>query len=99
VPVIAPRSGFVTRCDPLELGLTAIALGAGRTRADQKIDPAAGIELAVNVGDRVSKNEPLAWVHAASQTMAASVLERVSRSYVIARSPAGATRFRGARLK
>jgi pyrimidine-nucleoside phosphorylase len=40
-----------------------VALGAGRTRADQRIDPAVGIELLVKRGDRVEQGEPLCLLH------------------------------------
>src|SRR5690606_33030156 len=43
VRVKAPATGFVRAIDPLELGLTGVAMGAGRTRADQDVDPAVGI--------------------------------------------------------
>src|SRR5690606_28131070 len=43
--VAAPRAGVVAAIDALELGWVSVALGAGRTRADQAVDPAAGIEL------------------------------------------------------
>ncbi|HVH43238.1 MAG TPA: thymidine phosphorylase, partial [Labilithrix sp.] len=45
VPVKAPRDGFVTGIDALAIGLTGVAMGAGRTRADQKVDPHRRIDL------------------------------------------------------
>jgi thymidine phosphorylase len=49
--------------DALALGLLAVDLGAGRKRAEDRVDPAVGIELGARVGDRVAKGEPLAWLH------------------------------------
>jgi pyrimidine-nucleoside phosphorylase len=63
VPVPAAKSGYVLDIDALELGLTAVVMGAGRTRADQTVDPAVGIELFAKPGDRVKKGEPLAQLH------------------------------------
>lgn len=79
--VTAPKSGFVTGIDALALGLLAIELGAGRTRADQKIDPAAGFELHATLGERVQRGTPLITIHAASPTLARSVEARVARTY------------------
>lgn len=64
--VTAEREGFVAAIDPLRLGYGVIALGGGRTRQDQAIDPAVGFELEVGVGHRVARGAPLAVVHAAT---------------------------------
>ena len=66
IDVAAPRSGFVTGIDALELGLTGVAIGAGRTRADQAVDPAVGIVIKAHVGEKVGKGEPLAELHLAA---------------------------------
>jgi pyrimidine-nucleoside phosphorylase len=67
VPVIARRGGYVNDCRALELGVLAVALGAGRRRAEDEVDHAAGIELAVQLGDRVEPGQPLAWLHASER--------------------------------
>ena len=54
------RSGFVTAIDAEKVGRVALALGAGRQTAADRIDPLAGITLSVRVGDRVSVGSPLA---------------------------------------
>jgi pyrimidine-nucleoside phosphorylase len=38
-------------------------MGAGRLRAEDKIDPAVGIEILAKPGDRVVRGEPLARLH------------------------------------
>ena len=42
----APRAGVVSRLDAELLGRAAVALGAGRDRADAGVDPSAGIDIA-----------------------------------------------------
>jgi len=64
--VRAEREGVVTAIDPLRLGYGVIALGGGRTRQDQVIDPAVGFELEVGVGHPVARGAPLAVIHAAT---------------------------------
>lgn len=76
--VQAPREGFVTRADALAIGLAAVAMGAGRTRADQAVDHAVGILVEAKPGDRVARGQPLARVlvrsrDGASQAIAARV--------------------------
>ena len=56
----AMRSGYVTAIDAEKVGRVALALGAGRLEAKDRIDPLAGVSLAVKVGDRVSVGAPLA---------------------------------------
>jgi pyrimidine-nucleoside phosphorylase len=43
-----------------ELGALATALGAGRSRVDEKIDPKAGILVKKKVGETVEEGETLA---------------------------------------
>jgi pyrimidine-nucleoside phosphorylase len=62
VEVRADRSGYVGAIDSLELGLTAVALGAGRTRVDQKVDPGVGIDLRKKPGEAVAAGETLATI-------------------------------------
>lgn len=61
--VLAPRSGYVSDIDALELGELAVRLGAGRHRAEDPVHPAVGIELLVERGARVARGEPLALLH------------------------------------
>ena len=56
----AMRSGFVSAIDAEKVGRVALALGAGREQAGDRIDPLAGITLAVKVGDKVAVGQPLA---------------------------------------
>jgi pyrimidine-nucleoside phosphorylase len=59
----ARSNGFVTRCDAKLLGLASNALGAGRNRMDDVIDPAVGLYLAKKRGDRVKRGETLCRIH------------------------------------
>ena len=85
--VTASRAGYVTAIDAYALGVLAIELGAGRTRADQAIDAAAGFELAVSVGSRVARGEPLVTVHARSSALAKQVAARASAAFSLGAGP------------
>ena len=78
--VRAKKRGVLASADPLELGLVAVALGAGRVRADDGVDPGAGIELCRAVGERVERGEPLAFLCASSRALAAGQVERAARA-------------------
>jgi pyrimidine-nucleoside phosphorylase len=83
VAVPAPKSGFLVGCDALELGLVAVRLGAGRLLAEDKVDPAAGIELCVKPGDRVAKGEPMAWLCVRRRSKASPFLARTAAAFTI----------------
>jgi pyrimidine-nucleoside phosphorylase len=81
--VRAPSDGYVAGIDALELGLSAVALGAGRTRADQKVDPAVGIEIAAPVGSKVSRGDVLATIHSRDAHVGAKIRERTQAAFAI----------------
>ena len=84
VDVPSDRAGWVTGVDPLELGLSAVALGAGRTRADQRVEPEVGIEIVSPRGTKVKKGVALARIHAKTKQDAKSVEVRVKAAFTVA---------------
>jgi len=62
----SPRSGFVTDVDAMGVALAALRLGAGRARAEDKVDHAVGVDRLVKVGDPVKAGAPLCRIHARS---------------------------------
>ncbi|HEY5241391.1 MAG TPA: thymidine phosphorylase [Polyangiaceae bacterium] len=83
IVVEAPRDGTVERVDALGIGLAAVAMGAGRTRADQTVDHAVGIYVDARPGMRVARGQPLARLRVRSKGDAAPVAERVASSFVL----------------
>jgi pyrimidine-nucleoside phosphorylase/thymidine phosphorylase len=63
LPVPAPADGVVEAIDAEAVGLAAMALGAGRARVEDRVDPAVGVLLCAKVGDRVVRGQPLCQVH------------------------------------
>jgi len=80
----APADGWVTRVDALEIGLAAVALGAGRTRADQAVDPAVGIEIAAPRGAKVARGDLLAKVYSRTVESAGAIAGRVGAAFSVA---------------
>ncbi len=70
VNVKSPENGFITMLKAEDIGLAAMALGAGRETKDALIDPAAGITMEKKIGDRVESGDTLAVIHAGSDTSA-----------------------------
>jgi len=54
------RSGYVAAIDAERVARAASGLGAGREKAGDRIDPFAGVNLAVRRGDKVAVGTPLA---------------------------------------
>jgi len=77
--VPAARSGYLTRCDALDLGVAAMRLGAGRERKEDAIDPGVGLRVLAKVGDPVEKGQPLvrlAWADSRRLAQALPLVER-----------------------
>jgi pyrimidine-nucleoside phosphorylase/thymidine phosphorylase len=88
----APASGRVEAIDAEALGLAAMALGAGRSRIEDRVDPGAGLEVWKRVGDPVEAGEALATLHvgAAPLEPPEAVAARVRGAYRIGAGPASA---------
>lgn len=81
--VVSSKSGYVTRMDTEALGLAAMALGAGREKKEDTIDPGVGFSLLKKLGDAVQVGEPLVRVHYNAEGRLAAVKGRVLNAYVV----------------
>ncbi len=57
--VYAQADGFISQLDALALGTASWRLGAGRARKEDAVQFGAGITLHAQLGDKVSKGQPL----------------------------------------
>ena len=60
IEVKAPQSGFITHIDTYQAGMFTVDLGAGRKKADDVIDYAAGVMFDRRTGDEVKAGEVIA---------------------------------------
>ena len=86
--VTAPTSGTVTAIDGEALGLTVVALGGGRQVETDVVNPAVGLGDLVSIGDRVTKGQPLARIHAAREGQADAAAHAVLAAIRIGNDPA-----------
>jgi len=84
-PVAAGERGYVAAIDGTALGLAVVALGGGRRRQDDRIDPTAGLSEVVPIGEAVSPETPLAVINAASEEAADAVEGRVRAAFTVSR--------------
>ncbi len=92
--VLAVDDGFVAAIDALKLGRASMALGAGRARTEDRVDPGAGIRLHVQLGAPVQAGEKLATLYASKRELLDLAAPRVIESFTIGKRP----RVPGSRL-
>lgn len=63
-PVYANNDGYVYEMDTRGIGLSIIGMKGGRIHPDQKLDFATGFSNFCQIGDMLSKDKPIAYIHA-----------------------------------
>jgi len=76
--IAAPRDGYVTRVDALDVGVAAWRLGAGRARKEDNVSAAAGVLCLVREHERVEAGQPLFELRADDQAHLALGLEAIA---------------------
>ena len=75
LPIVANKSGIVSKLDALTIGKLSVYLGAGRIKKEDKIEPEVGFVLNKKIGDSVENGEVLGYVHANDEKKAINVLK------------------------
>jgi len=83
VSVCSKEDGYVESIAAQEIGKTAMVLGAGRSKKEDKIDLGAGIIVKKKIGDFVQKGEALAEVHYNDQGKAQEAVTLIEKAYSI----------------
>jgi pyrimidine-nucleoside phosphorylase len=81
---LAPRAGVVARVEPRVVGRGVTALGGGRTRMEDGVDPSVGFVITAKPGDVVQNAEPLATVFARDRTGIETGLATLRQAITIA---------------
>jgi pyrimidine-nucleoside phosphorylase len=87
--VLAHEAGWVAHFDAERVGRAAMAMGAGREKVGDCIDPAAGLVLGAKVGDRVEPGSVLVTLHAASVGRLDVGEERFRNAICMSHEPVG----------
>lgn len=85
--VEAAKGGWVSEMDVFEMGMAAVALGAGRRVKEDPVDPAAGYVMNVRLGEPVTAGETLCVLHTNKEDALQPVAERLRRAIAIADTP------------
>ncbi len=83
LPVAPDRPGRVAALDTRAVGLAVMALGGGRRRAEDAVDPAVGLSEVAGPGEAVGPDRPLALVHARDRDAALAAAAALKRAVTI----------------
>ena len=92
MPVGVESEARVAAVATRAVGLAAVALGGGRTRADQPIDHGVGFSEVAGPGDPVGPGRPLALVHARTKGDAAEAVAALRAAFRLTAAPASPPR-------
>ncbi len=83
IDVVSDKSGYISGIDALEVGLTAMSVGAGRSTKEDEIDSAVGVVLSKKHGDYVNEGETLAVLHLNDKSAEEKAVNRLKDAFVI----------------
>ena len=87
IKVESPRSGFITRVDTTEIGHAIAAIGGGRVRIEDKIDPTVGFTSELKVGDKVQAGDAIGVVYCADSSAGKEAAQRIQAAYHVGDGP------------
>ena len=85
--VTVPQAGPVAAIDTRAVGLAVVALGGGRRRDGDRIDPSVGFSYLARPGQTVGPGAPIARVHAADAAAADAASDRLRAAFRIGEAP------------
>ena len=89
VKVESPRSGYIKNVETTEIGHAIAAIGGGRVRIEDVIDPTVGFIAERKIGDPVQAGDAIGVVYCTDGANAQEAANRIQASYEIADEPVG----------
>jgi pyrimidine-nucleoside phosphorylase len=77
------RSGFVSRIETTEIGHAVAAIGGGRIRIEDVIDPSVGFVAEVKLGDQVKAGDVIGLVYGSDSSKTLEAAARIRAAYQI----------------
>ncbi len=87
IEVKAPQSGYISHIDTYQAGMFTVDLGAGRKKADDVIDYAAGVMFDRRTGDSVRAGEVIARIQLGTRTGGDELVSRFLSFVTFADAP------------
>jgi pyrimidine-nucleoside phosphorylase len=85
--VESPHSGFVTKVNTANIGHAIAAIGGGRVRIDDEIDPSVGFVTDVKIGDRINAGAAIGTVYCRDEAKASEAVQAIQAAYEIGDAP------------
>src|SRR5919112_1860574 len=85
VRVESEHAGYVEAIDAAEVGRAVAAIGGGRARVEDLIDPAVGYTARARVGQQVSAGEPLGLLYCREGAGGEAAAARIRAAYTVGR--------------
>jgi pyrimidine-nucleoside phosphorylase len=82
-PYVSSRDGVVHRVEPRAVGKGITAMGGGRNKMADTIDPSVGFQILAKPGDRVTRGQPLAMILARDADCAAIGRAALDAAFVV----------------
>ena len=79
--ITSPRAGYVSLIDAEDVGQASTLMGAGRSRKEDRIDPAVGVILEVKTGDKVDAGSVLCRLYYTSEENVEEAAEMVEGAF------------------
>jgi pyrimidine-nucleoside phosphorylase len=83
VRVESERAGYVEAIDAAEVGRAVAAIGGGRLRVEDRIDPAVGYLARAKTGQQVSAGEPLGLLYCRRGAVGEAAAARIRAAYQV----------------
>lgn len=83
IPVRLEKEGIVKELKAEEIGKLSVFLGAGRIKKEDKIETESGIVLNKKVGDKVERDDIVAYIHANGEDKAKEAVKKIKEIYKI----------------
>ena len=80
IPVVSENDGYIHSMKAEAFGLASMLLGGGRETFDDIIDMSVGIILNKKVGDRVTKDDVICYIHSNDKAKANKAIEMVKEA-------------------
>lgn len=88
--IVATETGYLEKLDALSVGISSWRLGAGRERKEDPVSFGAGIVLAAQQGDQVTKGQVLMTLHSDSEQKFERAIQALEGAWSIGSNPVAA---------
>ena len=85
--VPAPNAGYVAAIETRDIGLSVVELGGGRRVSSDEVNPSVGLTHLAPIGAKLEAGDPMAVIHADSQSAADAAMAQVLAAYSFGEKP------------